>query len=145
MDLLPGLAPSTGPGKGCVSPHQQAQFALGDSRGKLVSTILLLWSLGLSTNPPTPTPMEENFFKGTDKYLRIKTNYFHHIFKSLFTSVGIVHRNRYELAERTPQSSKPGSMAPDGVKNLRWSHCESGCHVRRNSPLRLKQPCQIGV
>lgn len=34
-------------------------------------------------------------------------------------------------------------MAPDGVNNLRSSHCVSGCHVRRNSPLRLKQLCQI--
>lgn len=34
-------------------------------------------------------------------------------------------------------------MAPDGVNNLWSSHCENGCHVRRNSPLRLKQLCQI--
>lgn len=34
-------------------------------------------------------------------------------------------------------------MAPDGVNDLRSSRCENGCHVRRNSPLRLKQLCQL--
>lgn len=62
---------------------------------------------------------------------------------SLFTHHS--HRNLYELGKWSPQSSKAGSTAPDGVNNLRPSHCEGGCHVRRNSPLRLKQLCQIRV
>lgn len=48
-----------------------------------------------------------------------------------------------EVLRVPPLYSTRSLMAPDGVNNLRSSHCESGCHVRRNSPLRLKQLCQI--
>lgn len=136
-----------GPWKGCIILDQWDRFAPGrlqEQTGLNNKAAVDIRAL----NPHRHDPGGE-MQKLETIYLRIGTKHFNPFLKVSphRQPVGVAPTpaglGTFSALKVPSLYSKRSLMAPDGVNNLWSSHCENGCHVRRNSPLRLKQLCQI--